>query len=107
MNDYEWRLKPDRYSNWTRLVRVQSWVVRFIENCRLNKEKISGELREFELEETMIKLIKNAQKDTFPVEVDCLTRGKKLLNSRKILALNPKTDDNGLLRCDSRLKYAT
>ena len=42
-DDQLWRLDPKRYSSWTKLIRIQAWVRRFIDNCRSpNREK--GEL---------------------------------------------------------------
>ena len=32
-HETSWRLQPERYSSWSRLVRVRAWVQRFIENC--------------------------------------------------------------------------
>ena len=36
--DAHWRLEPERYSSWVKLKRVYAWVVRFLNNCRSNKE---------------------------------------------------------------------
>ena len=39
-DDQLWRLDPKRFSSWTKLIRVQAWVRRFIDNCRSpNREK--------------------------------------------------------------------
>ena len=49
-----WHLNPQRFSSWTRLVRVHAWVSRFLDNCCLSKEQlITGEL--------MIDEIRNAE----------------------------------------------
>jgi len=32
-----WRLNPTRYSGWNRLIETFSWVVRFANNCRVDK----------------------------------------------------------------------
>ena len=39
-DDQLWRLDPERFSSWTKLVRIQAWVRRFIDNCRSpNRER--------------------------------------------------------------------
>ncbi|CAG2208607.1 unnamed protein product [Mytilus edulis] len=44
-NDLDWRLDPVRYSSVVRLVRVQAYVHRFIDNCRLKqKQRRQGSL---------------------------------------------------------------
>jgi len=48
-----WRLDPKRFSSWTKLVRVQAWVRRFIDNCRSpNRER--GGLKAEEIEDAKI-----------------------------------------------------
>jgi len=32
-NDECWRLQPERFSSWRRLIRVTAWTFRFINNC--------------------------------------------------------------------------
>ena len=44
LQNYDWKLKPTRFSSWSRLVRVQAWVHRFINNCYMGKYEKSGEL---------------------------------------------------------------
>ena len=59
-DDQPWRLDPRRFSNWTKLIRVQAWVRRFVDNCRsLNRE--TGELKAEEIEDAGIQVIKGAQ----------------------------------------------
>ena len=101
------RLKPDRYSDWRRLIRVQSWVLRFISNCRLEKQERShGELQCEEIKDSEILLIKACQQEAFTEEYRALLQKKVLPASSKLLVLNPQLDEDGLMRSNSRLVNA-
>ena len=54
-DDQLWRLKPKRFSSWTRLITVQAWVRRFIDNYRSCKRE-SGELKSEEIEDAAIQV---------------------------------------------------
>ena len=102
-----WRLKPERFSKWMRLVHVRCWVKRFIDNCRLPPEQrvLSGlTLEEICDQETAI--IVEAQRFAYPKEYTMLSARKTSPPKHELLSLNPKIDDVGLLRCDSRLQFA-
>ena len=100
----DWRLNPSRYSNWIRLVRVQAWVYRFLENSKLSKDvRTSGDLTS---EEVLDNIIKKCQQETFRMEYKALQLGKPLGRQSKLLPLKPKIDEDGLIRSDGRLKYA-
>ena len=100
-------LDPRNFSSWKRLKRVQAWVRRFIKNCRLpREERQSGELTPEGITEEQIELIKSAQKTAFPKEYTALDQKKELPRHSKLLALNPRLDEDGLMRSDSRLKYS-
>ena len=102
-----WRLKPKRFSKWIRLVHVRCWVKRFIDNCLLPPEQrvLSGlTLEEICDQETAI--IVEAQRFAYPKEYTMLSARKTLPPKHKLLSLNPKIDDVGLLRCNSRLQFA-
>ena len=48
---WSWRLDPECFSDWFRLTRVYSWVTRFVNNCRVNKEhRLSGPLKKLEIQ---------------------------------------------------------
>ena len=104
----DWRLDPLRFSSWTRLVRVLSWVRRFMDNCRRSaKKRFTGELTIAELHESEVELIKQAQLDVFQPEIRCIERGKELPSTSKLLHLRPTVDDEGLVRCQGRLQFAS
>lgn len=102
-----WRLNPDRFSDWKRLTRIQSWVTRFIINCRKQpNERRNGELSPEELMSTEKQLIRKSQNENFGNEIAMLKKGQQVQVSSKIRELNPKLDEDEILRCDGRLQYA-
>ena len=53
-----------------------------------------------------IKLFKETQSSYFPEEYESLKHEKALSSSSNLLGLQPKLDNDGLMRLDSRLKHA-
>lgn len=100
------RLNPKRFSEWLRLVRVSSWVHRFLYNCRENNRKLTGLLGPDELRDSELRLIKQAQFEEFKAELTALRSNRNIATDSKILSLSPTLDEDGLLRADTRLKYA-
>lgn len=100
-------VKPERYSNWFRLVRVFGWVLRFVENvkCKVERRK-QNELQKDEITNAEVILIHKAQLESYPEEYTCLLKGINLKRNRKLLHLNPVIDKDGLIRSDSRLRNA-
>ena len=100
-------LDPSRYSSWLHLKRILTWIFRFIHNCqRTKRERTRGELSSDEIKSAEIQLIKQEQRTHFKEEWTALSRGQSLPASSKIVGLQPKLDDDGLMRSDGRLKYA-
>ena len=106
--DNNWRLQAKNYSKWSKLVRVSAWVRRFVENSRTGKEnRTSGELRDIEIEDAQIRIIREAQMEAFPVEYGCIKSESELPKLSKLLPLNPKMDKDNLIRSNNRInKYA-
>ncbi|XP_071118413.1 uncharacterized protein [Haliotis cracherodii] len=103
----EWRLKATRYSDRKRLARIQAWVYRFLNNCvAQNHQRISGELTAEEIETAQFKIIAKMQREEFPAEYSCLENRKPLPTNSKLLGLQPKLDECGVMRSDGRLAYA-
>ena len=106
-NEPEWRLRPERFSQWFRLIRVSAWVMRFIENCKVKKEsRMQGPLTVDEIGDRVKDIIRETQKDCFRNEYECLRKGKEIPASSKLLKLNPKIDSEGMIRSDGRLAFA-
>lgn len=102
------RLEVERFSDWNRMVRVYAWVYRFIGNCKIQSKtlRVTGELQPEEIKDIEIRLIKGAQKEQFQSEIDAIKSGKEISSKSKLVGLKPLIDNDGLLRCNSRLKYA-
>jgi hypothetical protein len=109
-----WRMDPLRYSKWYRvnnenklefglsLVRVRSWVPRFINNCRKSREeRTHGELTADEVRSTEEKIIQKAQYESYPDEIEALKQNRNLPKKSSILTLTPILMD-GLLSSDGR-----
>jgi len=102
-----WRLEPARFSDWGTLVRRQAWVRRFISNCqRPRRLREKGELTVQELHQSESEIIRKTQREAFPDEYKGLERGSPVSNS-KITGLKPMLDEDGVMRSNSRLVYAT
>jgi hypothetical protein len=102
-----WRLEPLCFSSWKRLVRVHAWVYRFLCNCRrIQAKMVTGSLSPEEIHDAEVCIITNTQKKEFAEEYQALTSQRELPKHSKIMGLNPRIDDDGLMRCDGRLKYA-
>ena len=103
--DTENPVDPKRYSSWLKLRRIQAWINRFIQNCQIPKsDRTTGELLAVELKKAKIQLIRYAQCTEFREEWTALSGGRSLTAHSKLLKLQPRLDDDGLLRSDSRLK---
>lgn len=101
------QLKPEKYSSWLKLTRIQAWINRFIENCKLpTGSRIDGELISDEIKKAEVQLIKQTQRSEFMDEWLSLSREKPLPAHSKLLGLQPKLDEDGLMRSDGRLVYA-
>jgi len=83
-DDQLWRLDPKRFSSWLRLIRVQAWVRRFIDNCRSCKRE-TGELKSEEIEDATFQVIRSAQRKAFPDEYFALQRQRELPKKSKLL----------------------
>ena len=91
-------IDPNKFSNLKRLVNVTGWVQRFLTNCRLpmNLRRKDRILLPTEISEAETFWIKQAQAQTFP--------GGE--NEGSLTQLSPKSDGDGLLRMDGRLRFA-
>eukprot|EP00117_Sycon_ciliatum_P016997 scpid5959/ scgid16188/ len=94
-----------RFSDWTRVVRVRAWAIRFITNCR-GGEELSGELTGEEMDAASLSIIKEAQHEAFAEDLKLVKNGQPLPLKSRLARLSPRLDDDGLLRCDGRTKLA-
>ena len=101
------RQQPERYSSWSRLLNVTTYVHRFADNCRLSADlRRSGPISAAELRAAERVYMKQCQDEAFPQEVKELQGTKGLQTGSKLAPSNPTLDEHGFLRCDGRLRYA-
>ena len=106
-NEDNFPLEPPNYSSLLHLKRVLAWINRFVDNSRKQKEnRTSGELLCDELKRAEVQIIYHTQVTEFTDEWKALSRGKTLPTSSKLLGLQPKLDEEGLMGSDGRLKHA-
>ena len=105
-SEKDWRLEPTRFSSWIRLTRIHAWILCFIQNCQLPSQvRKEGELSPQEILGSERIIIKEAQKESFPEKYRALTSEKPISKSSKIIKLTPRLDEDGIIRCDGRLRY--
>ena len=62
-HETSWRLQPERYSSWNRLVRMRALVQRFIENCtRKLEDRCTGDITYQEIADAETAIIKETQR---------------------------------------------
>ena len=88
-----------------KFIRVEAWVYRFINNCRL-RERESGELKPGEIDDAEIQAVKSAQQEAFLDEYTALLRQRELPKNSKLLGLKPRLGTVGQSRGKGRLRYA-
>ena len=101
-------IEISRYSSLTKLLRITSYVLRFITNLRNPTDKQAGTLSVSELSTAEFKWILNCQQLQFPSEIQYLKSG--VHNNKKcpvlVRQLQLFLDDEGYLRCGGRIHNA-
>ncbi|KAL0829413.1 hypothetical protein ABMA28_004186 [Loxostege sticticalis] len=98
-------------SSLTRVIRIVSWVSRFI--TRLRRQNCTSQLNVVdtltadELQSAQNLIIKNVQSRDFEDDIYHLKKQGHVRNSSKIASLNPYIDESGILRIGGRLEHAT
>jgi len=116
VEEVEWRLEPSRYSKWYKvkpkgqlevglsLVRVRSWVQRFVSNCRRPENKrVLGELTPLELMTAETEIVREAQTEAYSEEIEALAKNKPLPRKSTLLPCTPILI-NRILRSNTRLR---
>lgn len=93
-----------RFSSLWRLKRCMAYVLRFKNNCLVEKKnRTFNNLSSLELENAMSVLVEISQSVSFPDEYIDFKEKRKVSNKSSILSLNPFMDDRGLIRVGGRL----
>lgn len=93
----------NRYSTFVKLNRSFAYVLRFVNNCQVNKQKLSGPLSSDELNNSLNLLIRFSQLKSFSNEIHLLKQGKTLPSKNKLVPLMPFIDSNKIVRVGGRL----
>ena len=104
----------NRFSSFTKLIRVTAWVLRFTRHCRIRKDS-SNVISPLTVQETVCAenyWLSHSQKDIFTPETAALTSNTPLTSNSTLLCLHPFLDSNGILRVkgreqNSKLAYST
>lgn len=100
-----------RYSSWPKLIRITTYLYRFINRCRRTKlnprtEPSDSALKADECNRAKTFWIKYIQSESFPNEIMAMSKKHELPTKSKLLALRPFLDCNGIIRVGGRLRRA-
>ena len=59
-----------------------------------------------EIKDAETHIIREVQQDAFASEYHQLLKGKQVKSDSKLIPLQPRIDEDGILRCNGRLRYA-
>ena len=94
----------ERYSSLRKLLRVTSYVLRFIHNCKSNKDKRTiSTLSVEEIQNASIQWIKTVQESAFQEEIKSINSDRKMAIVRQLRLF---IDKNGILRSGGRINNA-
>ncbi|GBM64240.1 hypothetical protein AVEN_167265-1 [Araneus ventricosus] len=93
-------------NDYTKLIRIISYVFRFTANCRFPESKKFGPVKADERVCAENSLIRMVQEGKFREEIRDLKRGKGVSNKSKLSSLNIFIDENGILKVGGRLKHS-
>ncbi|GFW47008.1 integrase catalytic domain-containing protein [Trichonephila clavipes] len=93
-----------KFSSLQKLLRVTSWVLRFVHNIRNRFNKRPDDFSTEEIDGAEKFWIQLLQRNAFAEEVNCLRPRKLLLKTSVILEFNPFLDSDELIRVGGRLQ---
>ncbi|GIY88029.1 uncharacterized protein CDAR_413241 [Caerostris darwini] len=102
LDSRELLIDANRFSSLLKIIRIISWIRRFICNLR-NPDKRVRNLSAEEIKESEFFLIKEVQLRSYEEEIQSLKGNRQIKKTSKIYNLCPYLDDINLLRIDSRL----
>jgi hypothetical protein len=98
-------LTPTRFSCISKLVRLRAYVHRFVHNSSVPQgNRFKGALHVWELKEAETEIIVNEQKVEFKSEYKALLKGETLDKNSELRELNPRLDQDGLMRVEGRIR---
>ncbi|GBL92650.1 hypothetical protein AVEN_123814-1 [Araneus ventricosus] len=97
-------LNLDNYSDLDKFIKITSYVLRFANNCRPNREKVIGNLTATELINAEKYWVWCVQRTEFQTEYEEIKHHKSVTRSSKLFSLNPMMTEDGLLCLGGRLQ---
>lgn len=92
-----------KISNYSKLIRIIAYVLRFIHNCRNRSNPYKSLLSLSELKQSEIIVLQTAQQEMFASEYKLIKSGNVLNKKSRLNSLSPFIDANNLLRVGGRL----
>nr|XP_023025899.1 uncharacterized protein LOC111513909 [Leptinotarsa decemlineata] len=96
----------NKFSTLNKLKRVFAYIIRFVDNVKVENFRKTGPLSPEELNNSIKKLTRLAQSEIFAVEINQLTSFGHVNNKSPLLNLNPFLDECGIIRVGGRLKHS-
>ncbi|CAI6362844.1 unnamed protein product [Macrosiphum euphorbiae] len=96
-----------RYFDFDRLLRITSYLLRFMKNCRTSAEnRVHGFISVPEMKQALQYWLRSAQELEFSAELNDLRQNTVLKSTSTLKSLNPFLDSAGLLRVGGRLSQS-
>ncbi|GFQ99922.1 integrase catalytic domain-containing protein [Trichonephila clavata] len=96
-------LNIENFSTLRRLLRVTSFVFRFIYNARNSNTRRSGPITSSKTSKALIYFIKMSQENSFSSEINNIKLNNSINKNSKLCNFNVMIDDDNILRVKSRL----
>lgn len=94
------------HNDYTKLVRVFSFIGRFIHNCKNRHTKRFGPFTPQEFETSLFRIIRNLQNTHFAPEIDRIQQGMDIHHSSSLRSLSPILEED-ILRVGGRIHHAS
>ncbi|GFT39901.1 integrase catalytic domain-containing protein [Trichonephila clavipes] len=91
-------------NDYFKIIRVLSFICRFVYNCKNKESKRIGPLDLGELKKAEQLLLKLLQKEEFKVEMNGIQNSAMVPSNSRVKTLNPFIDSEGILRVGGRLR---
>lgn len=100
-------IEYEKFLSYYKLLRVGTYILRFIHNVKHIKEECKvGIISTEEIREAKSRIIKLVQAEAFIDNIKTLKFNNKVRKASKLIALLPYLDDEDILRIGGRLKHA-
>lgn len=99
-------LEIEQWSNFTKVLRIVGWILRFINNASKTKENKKGDLDIIELNKSKLKLLTYVQNQVFFQEIKDLEKAGIVSKGSPLAKLTPFIGKDNLLRVKGRLQFS-